>query len=158
MRVYVVRHGDAVSDKVDPARPLSKDGRAIVQRAAGLLRESGVRVPRVLYSGKTRAAQTAEILAESVGDASHVQEMAGLKPLDPVAPMVRAVNEWTDDTMIVSHLPLVGSLVSRLVTGTETVQTVFFQPATTVCLLRLDDDTWTILWIISPDLLVHEDS
>jgi len=157
MKLYVVRHGDAVSEKVDPARPLSKDGRATVQRVASFLEDSGVRISRVLHSGKTRAAQTAEILAASVAGAAQLEEMAGLKPLDPVAPIVDSVNEWTDDTMLVGHLPFVGSLVSRLVTGSETLPTVFFQPATTVCLLRLDDDTRTILWVLSPDLIVHQD-
>lgn len=155
MRLYVVRHGDAVSEKVDPTRPLSDEGRAAAQRVAMFLRQSGLRVARVLHSGKKRAEQTAEMLARSVGAIDHLQEMEGLKPGDPVDPVVKAIDEWTEDTMIVSHLPFVGNLVSQLVAGNEITPIVSFQAATIVCLARLENETWTILWVLSPDLLVN---
>ena len=75
MRLYVVRHGDAVSEKVDPARPLSEEGCGTVQSIASFLKESGVRVSRVFHSGKARAAQTAAILAESVAGAAKLEEI-----------------------------------------------------------------------------------
>ena len=45
MRLYLVRHGDAVSSDLDPARPLSAAGRAEAARMARFLAEAGVRVP-----------------------------------------------------------------------------------------------------------------
>ncbi len=158
MRLYVVRHGDAVSEEVDPARPLSDEGWAAVQRVARFLGRSGIRVRRVLHSGKSRAEQTAEMLVRSVGHIGQLKGMEGLKPHDPVAPLVKVIDEWTEDTMIVSHLPFVGKLVSQLVVGHETTPLVLFQPVTTVCLVRLEDDAWAILWVLSPDLLVNTES
>lgn len=155
MRLYVVRHGDAVSDRVDPARPLSDKGRAAVERSAVFLNRSGIRVGRILHSGKKRAEQTAELFARTLGGVDQLGAMEGLRPNDPIAPILNAIDEWTDDTMLVGHMPFVGNLVSQLVAGSEEVSTVLFLPATVACLVRTDDDTWTIRWTLSPELLTQ---
>jgi phosphohistidine phosphatase len=153
MRLYVVRHGDAVSEEVDRTRPLSHEGKATVQGVASFLGQSGVRVGRVLHSGKKRAEQTAKLLAATLADIGQREEMEGLKPHDPVAPIVKAIDEWIEDTMIVGHLPFVGNLVAHLVGGSKTASLILFQPVTTVCLVRVEDEAWMILWVLSPDLL-----
>ncbi|MGD2109952.1 MAG: phosphohistidine phosphatase SixA [Phycisphaerae bacterium] len=154
MRLYLVRHGDAVSKETDPTRPLSDPGRACVRRLGTFLAGSGVQVARVIHSGKRRAAETAELLAPHVCPSGHVDEVTGLGSMDPVAPFARAINDWTDDTVVVSHLPFIGSLLSQLVIGNDAASTVLFQTATVVCLARTEDQTWTILWALSPELLV----
>jgi len=54
--------------------------------------------------------------------------------------------------MVVSHLPLVGKLVARLVTGSEDRNIVHFQPGTVACLQRVGEG-WTIAWAMGPDLM-----
>jgi len=153
MRLYLVQHGDAVSKEADPKRPLSDQGRADIERIASLLGKTGMRVSRVLHSGKKRAQQTAESLAASVGTGEHVEETAGIDPLDPTEGFARTVAEWTEDTMVVGHLPFMGKLVSRLLVGEEETSTVAFQPGSVVCLDRGEDGSWSIAWMIRPELL-----
>ena len=63
MRLYLVQHGDALPEQVDPERPLSAEGRRDVEAVARLLASAGTRAVRVAHSGKLRAQQTAEVLA-----------------------------------------------------------------------------------------------
>ncbi len=82
MLVYLVRHGEAVPDNVDPARPLSEKGRAEVEETAKQLLADGAKVDEIWHSGKLRAKQTAEIIARVLG-VEKVLEKPGLKPDDP---------------------------------------------------------------------------
>ncbi len=153
MKLYLVQHGDAVPKEADPKRPLSDQGRADVERIASLLGKTGMRVSRVLHSRKKRALQTAELLAAPVGAGEHVEEIAGIDPLDPTEGFAKTVTEWTEDTMVVGHLPFMGKLVSRLLVGEEGTSTVAFRPGSVVCLDRGEDGSWSIAWMITPELL-----
>ena len=113
MKLYLVQHGEALEKDVDPARPLTDRGRAEVERVAAFLGGAGVRVAQVLHSGKLRAEQTAEVLAPAVGAAGRVEKTGDIDPLDPPLAFELTVNEWTEDTMVVGHLPFMGKLVSR---------------------------------------------
>jgi phosphohistidine phosphatase len=55
MRLYLVQHGDAVSEQSDPERPLSVAGRRDVEAVARLLASNDIRAERVAHSGKLRA-------------------------------------------------------------------------------------------------------
>jgi phosphohistidine phosphatase len=157
-RVYLVRHGEAVSEGVDPKRPLSADGRAGVQRVAAALQAAGVRVARVVHSGKLRAQQTAEILAGTVLPGGTVEPTTGLGPLDPVEPVADLVRSWTEDAMLVGHLPFMDKLTSRLIVGRQAPSLVVFDPATVVALAKdEDDETWRIDWVVKPGMLSAKD-
>jgi len=154
MRLYIVRHGDAVSEKVDAARPLSREGRAIVEGIAAFLAKSDSQVARIFHSGKTRAAQTAEILAASLCEAAPPATLEGLNPLDPIETIADELDQWYEDTMIVGHLPFVGRLLAYLLgqNDEDPVPVVSFLPGTVACLGRFDDGSWTILWVLGPRL------
>ncbi len=154
MRLYLVQHGHALSKEVDPERALSERGRKDVERVAGFLKQAGIRVPRVVHSGKTRARQTAEILALAAG--SRVEARSGIDPLDPAEPIAKEVDSWTEDRMLVGHLPLMGKLASRLVTGREEPSAVVFQPGTVVCLEGTEAGDWTLAWVVPPELLAGD--
>ena len=66
MNIYLVQHGEAVAKEVDPERPLTESGRSDVRRMASFLGAAGVRVSRIMHSGKVRAKETAELLAAAV--------------------------------------------------------------------------------------------
>jgi phosphohistidine phosphatase len=51
MRLYLVQHGDAVPERLDPERPLSAAGRREVEAVARLLASAGARVAQVVHSG-----------------------------------------------------------------------------------------------------------
>ncbi|MFQ5805863.1 MAG: phosphohistidine phosphatase SixA [Phycisphaerae bacterium] len=157
MKLYLVQHGDAVPKEVDPQRPLSAKGRADVRRMASFLDKSGVRVARILHSGKKRAEQTAELLAASVGTGEGPEKASGIDPLDPTERLARAVDGWTEDTMVVGHLPFMGKLASHLVTEGEAGETAAFRPGTVLCLEPGEEGKWAIAWMIRPELLADRD-
>ena len=66
MRLYLVQHGDAVPERLDPDRPLSPAGRRGVEAVARLLVSASARVAHVIHSGKLRAQQTTELLATAL--------------------------------------------------------------------------------------------
>ena len=154
MNLYLVRHGQAVPKEVDADQPLSDAGRAGVERVASALRAGGLRVRRVLHSGKARARRTAEIIGQAVLPGQGVEEINGIAPLDPTDGLAETVASWTEDTMVVGHLPFMDKMVARLVTGGEEPTLVVFSPATVVCLQRdQDGQRWRIDWVLKPEVL-----
>jgi phosphohistidine phosphatase len=151
MRLYLVQHGEAVPDDVDPARPLSPSGHADVARMASFLAAAGVRVGRIMHSCKRRAEETAEVLGTALGSAPEAR--AGLNPKDPTGSVAREAADWDQDALLVGHLPFIAKLVSRLVAGRDEVDLVTFQPGTIVCLERHERQRWTIAWMIRPELV-----
>ena len=154
MRLYLIQHGKAVAKEVHPDRPLTDAGRDDVSLLSAVLAGAGVKISRVVNSGKVRARQTAEILASAVAPGIAVEDVTqGLSPNDPTDRLADAADRWSGDTMVVGHLPFMGRMVSRLVTGCEDGDIVDFTPATVVCVER--DETsggWTIVWMMRPEL------
>jgi len=111
--VYLVRHGEAVAEEVDPARPLTEKGRAEVEATARELKEEGVRIDEIWHSGKLRAKQTAEIIAR-VLNISKIIEKEGLKPNDTVTPIAVLIRQTNKTILIAGHLPFIPKLASLL--------------------------------------------
>lgn len=118
MHLYLVQHGLTVPKDEAPNRPLSEQGRRDVGRMAAFLARTRPAIGRVVHSGKTRAAQTALILSEPLGPGRIVETAAdGLAPNDPPDVIATAVAGWSDDAMLVGHLPHLGRLAALLVAG-----------------------------------------
>ena len=152
MRLYLVQHGDAVPEEVDPERPLSATGRRDVEAVARLLASKSTCAARVAHSGKLRAQQTAELLAAALAPGMVSENMTGLSPNDPVELVARSIAEWTSDMMLVGHLPFMGKLVARLVAGDERKPIAAFVPGTVVCLEQGEAGHWAISWMVRPEL------
>ena len=153
MKLYLVQHGDALAKDADPDRPLSERGRADIERLAGFLARRGVRAARVLHSGKTRTRQTAEPLALAMAPGTVSEARAGLDPNDATHALAAEAGGWSDDAVVVGHLPFVARLAARLVTGRDDASIVAFEPGAMVCLERADDGAWAIAWMLRPELL-----
>jgi phosphohistidine phosphatase len=153
MRLYLVQHGEAVPEEIDPARPLNDGGRADVRRMAAFLAQGGVRPDRIWHSGKRRAEQTAEILAQALALASPPEARAGLSPKDPTEGIARALGARNQAVMLVGHLPFMARLASRLVVGRDDAGVVAFQPGSVLCLEHGDQQRWTIAWMLPPELI-----
>jgi phosphohistidine phosphatase len=153
MRIYLVQHGEAKSEEEDPRRTLTDKGVGEVQKVAEFLRPLTLAVDTVWHSGKARAQQTAELLAEAIGAQARVVAREGLGPKDPVTATKEALEQAGGDVMIVGHLPFLGKLVALLVTGREELGIVEFQYGGLVCLERRADGSWQIRWMITPRLL-----
>jgi phosphohistidine phosphatase len=139
MRLYLVQHGEAKSKDADPDRHLTDRGSRDVEKVAAFLEPLKLGVSAVRHSGKTRAAETAEILAGALAAEEGVVERAGLAPNDPVEPLGNELAEVSEDLMIVGHLPFMDRLASLLVAGSESVGAIAFRNAGVVCLERAED-------------------
>jgi phosphohistidine phosphatase len=153
MRLYLVQHGDALPEAVDPDRRLSDKGRHDVRQLAAFMAQRAIRVGRVVHSGKTRARQTAEILGAALAPERAVEAQPGLGPNDPVHPWPRVIDGWEQDAVVVGHLPFMARLVAQLAVGREDRRVAAYRPGSVVCLERGKDGTWPIVWMIGPELL-----
>lgn len=153
MKVYLIRHGDAVSSDVDPQRPLSDEGRAEVEKIASFLKPLGIRVEHIWHSGKARAAQTAEIVAGAVAVEKDCSARDGLGPNAEASNIADELQAYDTDLMIVGHLPFMGNLASLLLTGKETTDVVAFEAGAIACLNRCDPGVWQIEWLIAPRIV-----
>ncbi|MCB1859395.1 MAG: phosphohistidine phosphatase SixA [Gammaproteobacteria bacterium] len=152
MRLYLVQHGEAVAEATDPDRPLTQRGRDEVHRTAVWLGHCGVQVQRVFHSGKTRARQTAELLASSVCRKTAPQTLNGIRPRDDLPPFLQELSGWDKDTLVVGHLPFLAKVVTRLLCDREQTPWVTFTPGTLVCLERVSENGWTLRWMLPPEL------
>jgi len=110
----VMRHGEAHAPGVDPERGLTEDGREDASRTAGRIAADGVRIERIVHSGKKRAAMTAEILAGRIGMEGKTEVLAGLHPNDAVDAVAAEMDRSAMNLAVVGHLPSVGRLIARL--------------------------------------------
>ncbi len=153
MKLYLVQHGEALAKDVDPARPLSDTGRSAVNTVGARLATNGLRVGAIVHSGKTRAEQTAALLADCLETERPVEPRAGLGPNDPVAPLAAEAASWREDTMLVGHLPFMAKLAGFLTAGDDSLEVVAFKPGTVLCLERSASARWHIAWMLRPELL-----
>lgn len=153
MRLYLVQHGEALTKDVDPGRPLSPKGERDVALMTETLGKAGVSVDRVLHSGKMRAHQTAELLADKLLLKGDVEAIAGINPNDQVQAFSMTVHKLKHDTMVVGHLPFMAKLVAYLTTGEEGFDIVDYQPGSVVCLEQDPDEKWRICWMLRPDFI-----
>ena len=135
MNLYLVRHGDAVSDLRDPARPLSERGRAELQTLAQCLAPQ-LDNADIVHSGKTRAEQSAQILQTVALPNASLAVREGLNPNDDVESLAQSLEHEHGDLVVVGHLPYVSRLTSLLVCGDPDRSMYMFDTGTCVALQR----------------------
>ena len=160
MTLYLVRHGEATSEQRDPSRPLTDRGRSDAAKVAGFLKRGGVRVDWIWHSAKTRAIQTAEVLAQGLGANGRCEQHEGLSPDDPIEPIAEQIQKQASaraqgSLMLVGHLPFVQELVSWLLAGpVSSAPRIQFPQAGVVCLEQASGQGgWQVGWTVSPELL-----
>ena len=154
MKLYLVQHAKAASKQTDPQRPLTEEGRGDIQKIAAFIQPLNLSVNYLWHSGKKRAEQTAELLAEVVKINKGQTIRDGLGPNDNVTVLRDELVSIQQDVMIVGHLPFLSKLASLLLTGSESVNTVAFRQGGIVCLNRSESNQWQIDWMVTPELLV----
>ena len=153
MHAYLVQHGKAKSVEEDPNRGLSDVGREEVARVAEFLRGLRITISLIQHSGKLRAEETAHILGSSVRCTTGPCHTDGLDPTEDPAATANFLNVYTDDIVIVGHLPHLERLTSLLLTGNPDRRPVQFRNGGVVCLEKERNGTWSLVWAIVPDLL-----
>ena len=153
MKVYLVQHAKAAHKEIDPDRSLTEEGLRDIQKVAEFVKPSNLSVDYLWHSGKKRAEQTAEVLAEAVKVKKGVTARDGLAPNDDVTALANELAAATEDIAIVGHLPFLAKLASLLSTNSESANTVAFKNGGIVCLTRPDENQWQIDWMVIPELL-----
>ncbi|MBI2314413.1 MAG: phosphohistidine phosphatase SixA [Betaproteobacteria bacterium] len=153
MRLFLMQHGDSLPEEVNRERPLSGRGREDVARMARFLSVAGCRASRVYHSGKNRAWQTAEIMAEHLAPGVSPQVMSGISPNDPVAPVAQQVQGFSDDALIAGHQPFMGRLVAQLVAGNAELAVVSYRQGSVACVEKNAEGGWSLCWMMRPELL-----
>ena len=151
MKLYLIQHAEAKPEEEDARRPLTGKGEEDARLLARLLRRLGLRVGRILHSGKLRALQTAEAMAGELKP-REVSAGDGLKPLDDPSVWVERLASTKDDLMLVGHMPHLGKLASKLLGGHERLK-LGFVPGSAVCLERDEAGIWCLRWMVTPEVL-----
>jgi phosphohistidine phosphatase len=117
MKIYLVRHGEAVSEDdagSDRDRWLNANGREAVRVLGRLLRETKVEPDAIVCSPLPRATQTAELLAQSL---DYLGVIASLRSLEPAAQPARAAAELQQHgqaVIVVGHEPSISMLGAHI--------------------------------------------
>jgi len=138
--ILLVQHAEAKSKKEDPERRITERGREETIRVAKFFKENiGLQVDRIVHSTKTRAKQTAEILAQYLNPTKGVSQESDLEPTADPNIWSEKLRRTNENIMIVGHLPHLSRLLSILILGTPEIEIVKFRYSNIVCLERDED-------------------
>jgi phosphohistidine phosphatase len=153
MFLYLVQHGEAKKEEDDPQRGLTDRGFKDVARTAIYARKLGLKVSVIHHSGKTRALQTAQILADYLKPGKGSSPADALAPMDDPAAWAGRIAGMHEDVMLVGHLPYMAKLAGLLLCGDTEKMFVDFKMGGVVCLKRSDDGRWALEWMIVPEMI-----
>jgi len=117
MKLWILRHGEAQNRaRTDAERELTDNGREeVLSSAAHLL---GQPLRWIIASPYVRARQTAELVRQALGFADSVVTVPWLTPDSDPRKVLQNLDLYAaDDVLLVSHQPLVGSLIGLAVHG-----------------------------------------
>jgi phosphohistidine phosphatase len=158
MKLYLMRHGDYLTQDIRHENPLSEQGQDDIKRMADFLKPLNIHVTHVFHSEKRRAQQTADLISKGLVCADGIKLMPGLNPLDDISSLIDHINAWGQDALIVGHLPFMGRLLGKLVVRDENKEVVMFHPGTLVCLEEIETGRWTISWVLNPAMVYTQPS
>jgi phosphohistidine phosphatase len=151
MDFYLVQHGEAKPEHEDPTRPLTGRGREEVEQVARCAAKIGLKVSEVCHSGKLRAKQTAEILANYLFPSRGIFEIEGLSPMDDPSKARAVLEAAKEPLMLVGHLPHLSRLASTLIIGDKTKEVIQFRMGAIVCISKTEGG-FAVKWVLTPEL------
>jgi len=152
MRLYLVRHGEAVVKYDGEKAVLSEWGIFEVEKTGSEIAARIDRLDIIFHSDKLRAQQTATIIQTKLKFHTTVplSEMEGLRPDDSVSEIMEWASEMKNDIMLVGHLPFIDKLAGRLLKESEKNYSLAFGTACVACFERVDSDDWILMWFFNP--------
>ncbi|MBT8129648.1 MAG: phosphohistidine phosphatase SixA [Gammaproteobacteria bacterium] len=151
MNLYLLQHGEAVLKEIDPERPLSEQGSRDIRILALHMANMRVQLEHILHSGKLRARQSAELIAEKLSPELELVQAEGLNPTDDPAAIIGDLEQISGNLLIASHMPFVSRLCSVLLTGTTDAEFASL-PGTLFC-LEQSEGKWRLAYMLRPDFL-----
>lgn len=123
MMLYIMRHGLAEEPTPkgdDAARKLTPKGIDKIRKAAAGMRATGLAFNMILTSPITRAAETAEIVADELGGPKPrpVPELStGMSPASALEALTKL--RLPESVLVVGHEPTLSRLASLMLTGSS---------------------------------------
>ena len=154
--LYLIRHADAGDPEAwtgsDDVRPLSGKGEKQAKRLGRFLAELGFRPDAVITSPKTRARQTAEIVADSLGVEIAIDErLAGGVDVVAIEAILFDAGE-PERPVLVGHDPDLSELTSWIAgAGSIALKKGALVRIDTV--RPISESSGTLRWLVPPDLL-----
>lgn len=145
MHLYLVRHGEA-AEGPDPG--LTAHGQAQVAWSARFLAMTGSMIEHIYHSERARARETATAIGHILKCSDRVAEHPGLQPNDSIIAITEKIYSWTENTILVGHLPFMDLLASYLLAQKDEGFFVF-HPGTVVCLSG-HHQYWQLEWVLAP--------
>ena len=128
-----MRHGQASATTHNSEQQLTPEGRAGIESLATQLCEQGINIEQIFHSKKARAQQTAEIMARQLAPDVTLQLHSHIQPNDQTHYICNDIQGWQQDTLIVTHMPFIPSLLEDLTHDTKAIHSIPFTPGTVVC-------------------------
>jgi phosphohistidine phosphatase len=163
MKLYILRHTDAATRDAkkfpdDAVRPLTKKGIKNIKKVVKFLKAAEIKPDLILTSPTLRTMDTSKGIRKGLKIASKkVIALDALLPEGTRGQLITAINESynVDALMIVGHEPNLSMLISKLVSGDETL--LIHMKKAGLCCLTIDnlvDGKCAILeWLLDPTLL-----
>ncbi|QZI69009.1 phosphohistidine phosphatase SixA [Pseudomonas protegens] len=148
MKLWVLRHGQAESHApTDAQRNLTAHGREEVLVSAAQL--IGQPISAIIASPYVRAQQTAQLVREALGFEAQIRTVSWLTPEANPLQVLQQLDS-ADNLLLVSHQPLVGSLIGLLQHGHLRDP----QPMNTASLAELEGD-WPLAGLMTLNGVKH---
>ncbi|HXX57892.1 MAG TPA: phosphohistidine phosphatase SixA [Thermodesulfovibrionales bacterium] len=152
MLLYLVQHAEAKRETEDPARGLTEKGSEDIRKVAAYLGKLDMRTIRIFHSGKTRALETARVLAEYLMPPKGITEADGLAPMDDPEVWQRRILQINEDVVLVGHLPHLEILASLLLGGKKEKGVIDFKMGGILCMKR-SEGHWSVAWMMVPEVV-----
>ncbi len=151
MRLYLVRHSDALTQRENPDRPLSKIGLEKVEALGKFLSQHPFPLTAIFHSGKTRSKETAIKLGAAIQPNLIPIEQSCLQPDQDPKKLLELIGKQNHNFMLVGHLPLIETVAATLLTGSQDQPGFQFHECSMLC-LELIDNRWKIAWFLEAEM------
>lgn len=153
MFLYFVQHAEAKREDEDPARGLTEKGFQDIEKVADYAAKLNIGIGKIFHSGKKRALQTAQVLANHIKSERGISETDGLAPMDDPQIWFERLPKINGDIILVGHLPHLARLSALLLCGDKEKSIIDFKMGGIVCLKRFEDGHWSVEWMITPEVI-----
>jgi phosphohistidine phosphatase len=124
MDLFILRHGKAEqsSDRADGKRALTADGKDEMRKIGKWMQQKKFRFNVIATSPLTRAYETAEIVARSLGQKERLVVWEELGPGGDLDALSYRASLYGEDAAIIliGHEPMLSTLISRIISGYDT--------------------------------------
>jgi len=158
MKLYFLRHAEALPGEDDAARPLSLTGKKEAQSLGRFLKNVGVAFDAAFTSPLVRARQTAEIVLKICGEVSPA-ELDLTEALQNETSQ-KAFDRWLKElpeankVLLVGHEPTLSERVRRLLTIAST-ERLRLPKGGLVCVESEDRRTGCLKFFVSPKIIAE---